>query len=247
MREVDVDLVAVVIPARDEQDTVVAAVAAVLGSAAAVAGPAAVRVEVVVVADGCRDSTATLARAAGAVALEIDAANVGTARRIGCDWALGRSTVPHRLWLATTDADSTVPLGWLPAQLEASRRSDVFLGTIGLTAVDHGRHPRWGADYAVRADGGAHGHVHGASLGVRGSAYLDAGGFHDLPAHEDADLVGRLLARGAVPVWDDRVPVTTSARHVSRVPSGVAVDLAASLLTPDDRGSTCMKPALPGM
>ena len=246
MRDVGVDLVVVVIPARDEQETVAAAVAAVLASAGALTRGADVRVEVVVVADGCRDATVSLARSAGATVLQIDAANVGTARRTGCDWALGRTVAPHRLWIATTDADSTVPPGWLPAQIEAAEQSDVFLGTIALTAVDHGRHPRWGADYAVRADGGAHGHVHGASLGVRGSAYVDAGGFHDLPAHEDADLVGRLLARGAAPVWDDRVPVTTSARHASRVPAGVAVDLAASLLTPDDRGSACMKPALPG-
>jgi glycosyltransferase involved in cell wall biosynthesis len=233
MREGDaaprrVEHVVVVIPARDEQETVAAAVRAVLDSAVTVAVD--VRVEVVVVADGCADATAERARDAGAHVLEIAASQVGTARRVGCEWALARASASHRLWVATTDADSTVPVPWLPAQLEAARTGDVFVGTIELAADDRGRHPAWIADYAVRPGVGLgpHGHVHGASLGVRGSSYVAAGGFHDLPAHEDVDLLDRLVATGAVPVWDDRVPVTTSARHVSRVVEGVGPDLAAS-------------------
>jgi glycosyltransferase involved in cell wall biosynthesis len=245
-----VDHVVVVIPARDEQQTVAAAVRAVLTSGRSVPGD--VALEVVVVADACDDATAVRARHAGAHVVEIGAGNVGAARRIGCEWALARPGDPSRLWLATTDADSVVPAGWLPAQLEASRCADLFLGTIRLSDVDHGRHAAWGADYALRADGAAHGHVHGASLGVRGSAYLAVGGFHDLPAHEDADLVGRLLAQGIAPVWDDCVPVMTSARHVSRVPEGVGADLAASSiaptrLVPTDPRPACMRSALPGM
>jgi hypothetical protein len=87
--------------------------------------------------------------------------------------------------------------------------------------------------------------VHGASLGVRGSTYVAIGGFHELPAHEDLDLVDRLVATGVVPVRDAGVPVLTSARHDSRVAEGVGPDLAASVAA-TRRRSACMKSASPG-
>jgi glycosyltransferase involved in cell wall biosynthesis len=225
-----VEHVVVVIPARDEEDTIEAAVRAVLVSAEAL--PDDVRVGVVVVADACVDATAARARSAGADVVVSAAGRVGSARRLGCVWALataGPSADPARLWIATTDADSTVPVAWLPAQLDAARTGDVFVGTIRLTEADRLRHVVWSVGYAARPPGGPHGHVHGASLGVRGSAYVEAGGFGDLAAHEDADLLDRLVGGCAVAVWDDSVPVTTSARHASRVADGVGPDLAASL------------------
>lgn len=225
-----VDRIVVVIPARDEQSTVAHAVRAAHVSASGV--PDHVTVDVVVVADGCRDATATVARQAGAEIVEIAAANVGTARRVGCQWALQRAADPRRLWIATTDADSVVPHEWLTAHLDASRRSDAFVGTIELAGSDRDRYAAWSAEYASRVTSGSHGHVHGASLGVRGSAYVAVGGFHELSAHEDLDLVDRLVATGVVPVRDARVPVLTSARHESRVVEGVGPDLAASVATP---------------
>lgn len=239
-----VERLVVVIPARDEAATVARAVRAVIASAAAV--PDGVGVDVVVVADCCHDGTAGLAREAGAAVVEIAAANVGTARRTGFRWALQQAGEPELLWIATTDADSVVPPDWLAAHLDASRRSDAFLGTIELTdAVDRDGHRAWTTRYASRITGASHDHVHGASLGVRGSAYVAVGGFRDLSAHEDRDLVDRLVARGVRPVWDASVPVTTSARHDSRVAEGVGPDLAASVVP--RRRSGCMKPALPGM
>lgn len=236
-----VEHVVVVIPAYDEQGTVAAAVTAVNVSAAELR----VGVDVVVVANGCTDDTVSLARRAGARVVELDRPNVGAARAAGCAWALGRTEQVNRLWIATTDADSTVPIGWLRAHVEASRRADVLLGTIELDEVEARRHRSWTERYAQNVGAGRHDHVHGASLGVRGSAYVHAGGFHDLTAHEDVDLVDRLVATGAVLAWDSSVPVTTSARHASRVADGVGPDLAASV-GPDDSATGCMKSALPG-
>lgn len=244
MRERDVDHVVVVVPARDEEDTVGDAVAGVLRSATVLQLDAPrVRVDLVVVANGCSDGTAARARAAGAVVVLLGEANVGRARGAGAQWALDRGTSASRLWIATTDADSVVPPGWLGAHLAASTLADVFVGTIELAVADRARHVAWVGDYAevlaagVRqpgepdGQGAGHGHVHGASLGVRGSSYVAAGGFADLRAHEDVDLLARLVATGAVVARDAGVPVLTSARHDSRVVEGVGPDLAASVAT----------------
>lgn len=222
----DVDRCVVVVPARDEERTVAAAVGSVLAAAAAL-GPTAPHVEVVVVADACTDGTADVARGAGAHVVEVAGANVGAARRAGCAWALVREEV-DRLWIAVTDADCVVPADWLAVQLQAAARADVFLGTIVLDPHDTARNAVWWSRYLTGSAGPAHRHVHGANLGVRGSAYQAAGGFHELAAHEDTDLVSRLLAAGAVVERSHLGAVTTSGRHTSRVAEGVGPDLAAS-------------------
>ncbi|MGA8988093.1 glycosyltransferase [Aeromicrobium sp.] len=225
MLEQPINHVVVVIPACDEEELVEACVVAVAASIARL--PEEVAADMVVVANGCSDRTAARARQAGARIIVDDVANVGAARAAGCGWALANA-VPQRLWIATTDADSAVPEAWLPAQLAAAARGvDVFLGIIELAPGDAARHPTWCSEYARRSTGREHGHVHGANLGFRGDAYLKAGGFRALTTHEDADLVDRLLATGATPYWAE-IPVTTSARHVSRVERGVSADLAAS-------------------
>ncbi|GAA1749357.1 glycosyltransferase [Aeromicrobium alkaliterrae] len=226
MAEHQVDHVVVVIPARDEALTIGAAVDSVL--TAAVNLPAPTTVEVVVVADGCSDLTAELATAAGAHVLVVSEGNVGAARAIGCAWALDRTHDAGGLWLALTDADSLVPPRWLLRQVqEAAGGADLVLGTVALSPDDARRHPRWLRRYRQRRPTGHdHGHVHGANLGVRATSYVEVGGFHDLPLHEDVDLVTRLLDGGATAVWLEDVAVTTSARHLSRVDGGVAADLA---------------------
>lgn len=63
---------------------------------------------------------------------------------------------------------------------------------------------------AAFADGypvppGSHGHVHGANLGVRGSAYLAAGGFPDVTSGEDWALWRSLALVGPNPVVPPRM------------------------------------------
>jgi glycosyltransferase involved in cell wall biosynthesis len=228
------DHVVVVIPAHDEEALIGAALDAVMLAAEAIAPR--VRTTVVVVANACSDGTAAVARAAGATVLEVDIADVGAARAAGFAWALtqglGRM---DRLWFATTDADSRVPTAWLAAQLEAAATGgDVYLGTVALEPADRESFSAWVESYAEASRGASgHGHVHGASLGMRAAIYVRAGGFRSMSCDEDVDLVIRLTAIGARTVWDESCPVITSSRLAARAPDGVARDLALSL-EPDD-------------
>lgn len=228
MRDSGVDRVVVVVPARDEEDTIEAAVAAVQVAATLVAPRP---VEMVVVANGCSDATAHRAARAGAQVLVSGTASVGAARALGVATVLGAGHDLDHTWISTSDADSVVPPGWLQAQVAAAERgADLFLGTVELEPAEAERHRGWVARYALGRPASGHGHVHGASLGVRASVYARVGGFTPLEAHEDVDLVHRLLAAGARPEWAVDVPVRTSARHRSRVLGGVGSDLAASAL-----------------
>jgi hypothetical protein len=70
-----------------------------------------------------------------------------------------------------------------------------------------------------------HPHVHGANLGVRGSAYLDVGGFPPVAADEDRALVAALVRSGAVVLRTPAGPVLTSARRVARARAGLGRDM----------------------
>jgi hypothetical protein len=139
------------------------------------------------------------------------------------------------VWLATTDADSRVPAHWLVAQLAAAAAGgDVHLGTVALEPDDVVSFAAWVDSYTEASRGGAgHGHVHGASMGVRATSYLRVGGFAALDHDEDVDLVTGLAASGAQIVWDESCPVVTSSRLAARAPRGVARDLALSLAADD--------------
>ena len=232
-----VQQVAVVVPARNEQQLLPGCLAALTVAAERVAVP----VSVVVVLDRCTDGTADLlAGRPGVRSVESVAGCVGAARATGAAQALADSgALPGRTWLACTDADSQVPPSWLVHQLDlADHGADLVLGTVDLLShdadvvADHGVGGHvggWRATYRrLLGPGGRHPHVHGANLGVRGSTYLAAGGFLPVGAHED-----RLLARAVVELPGARVvttsahPVLTSARLGSRAPLGVGADLRA--------------------
>jgi glycosyltransferase involved in cell wall biosynthesis len=216
--------VVVVVPARDEEALVGACVAALLVSAARVSVP----VTVLVVADGCRDATADVARAAGARVLVTGPASAGVGATRAAGVAAGlRGRDPSSTWIACTDADTLVPACWLEHQLEhAAAGADLVLGVVDLPPGTGDRNAGWRRRYAAGIQGATHRHVHGANLGVRGSAYLAAGGFEALSAHEDARLaesVARL--RGTRVVSTVACPVVTSDRRTGRAPAGVAHDL----------------------
>lgn len=226
-----IERLVVVVPAHNEEALIEAAVAAVRRAALQLSE---VVTSVAVVANGCTDDTARLAAAAGATVLDVQIPNVGAARAAGMTWALDQHTGDlDRLWLATTDADSEVDRHWLSAQLDAAAGgADAYLGTVRLRAVDRPTFASWSAAYVADfAAPGRHGHVHGASMGMRASTYVCSGGFRALPVGEDADLVARLMSDDVVIHWDESCPVVTSARLDARAPLGVSNDLGLSLGT----------------
>jgi len=222
----------VVVPAHDEAELLPACLAA-LRSAADVAG---VPVRLLVVADACTDATAAVAAAAGAEVIRIRARNVGAARAAGLARLLGRTggTDPAAMWLATTDADTVVPPGWLRRQLSyADQGWDVVLGTV--TVTDWTGHPPHAAAVFAAMYGfgeGPHPHVHGANLGIRASAYLAAGGFRPLPTAEDHALLAAATEAGCQVLQAADITVETSARRQARAPRGFSNALRALAAEP---------------
>jgi len=143
----------VVIPARDEADSIertLTALAAQQDLAGRPVDPD--TLELILLANNCRDETATIARrlagrsgtpALHVVELELppEQAHVGMARRIGMDEAYRRlaSIGRPRGLIATTDADTLVSPTWIAAMLhELERGADAVGGRI-LVAADERR------------------------------------------------------------------------------------------------------------
>lgn len=222
---------AVVIPARDEEDLVAGAVASVIDAievAAAAALLASSRV--VVVADRCSDATVRLARAALRPTDEVVTVrlgSVGAARAAGVERAVHHLPDPQRSWVANTDADSVVPSDWVVRQLaHAQRGAAAVAGVVELSdAAPRLRHS-FHLDYDAGVTRGAHVHVHGANLGVRTDVLLACGNWPLLATGEDHGLWRQLGELGVDLVRDPGLVVCTSARTAGRAPSGFSVDLA---------------------
>lgn len=220
--------VAVVIPAMNEEDTIGACIDCVIQSAACASNLEAFWI--VVVADSCTDRTGARARATLGIfgeVLECSAQSPGIARQLGVAAALSHLGVadPTRVWIANTDADSYVPPDWLRQHLRLAEQGVAALaGIVRVHEV-----PGHGAalarsllsDYEVRADG-THPHVHGANLGVRADAYLDAGGWSARALAEDHCLWRRIRLRGWPLQSSSRSVVITSGRLVGRACGGFA-------------------------
>ncbi|TGN79478.1 glycosyltransferase [Streptomyces bauhiniae] len=215
---------AVVVPAHDEERLLPAALTA-LARAARHPDLAAVEVLTVVVADACRDRTEAVARDAGALVVRTDCRNPGLARAAGVRHALDRSlTGPSALWVATTDADSVVPSGWLAHQLAHAREGwQAVVGTVTLPPSSPLAAPHLALYEKTRPPTGApwiHPHVHGANLGFAADTYLDAGGFPPLTTGEDRALVHALEHRGHRVLRTATCPVLTSPRLHPRAHDG---------------------------
>jgi len=215
-----IEAVGVVVPAHNEETLLPACLAALHRVASGVGMP----VSVLVAADTCTDRTAAVARACGARVIAIGARNVGAARAAGMAELL-RLTAgvdPSAVWLATTDADTVVPPGWLERQLRyAGQGWDVVLGTVTVADWDgHPPHVPAAFDALYQFGAGPHQHVHGANLGIRASAYLAAGGFRSLRTAEDHALLAAATEAGCSVLQASDITVETSARRRARAPLG---------------------------
>jgi cellulose synthase/poly-beta-1,6-N-acetylglucosamine synthase-like glycosyltransferase len=227
--------VGVVIPARDEADSIVECLDSIVGALDATL--AVNSGWIVVVADSCRDQTASLARrrlAGRGKVIECSVASPGTARRLGAAEVLTHfaSRRPADVWIANTDADSRVGADWISHHLQLAARG--FCGVAGivrLTSIeghDETAVSEFLAGYATYEDG-THPHVHGANLGIRADAYLDAGGWSDLTVAEDHCLWSRVRSRGWLTIASVGSVVSTSGRLHGRAMDGFADTLRRKL------------------
>lgn len=217
--------VVVAVPARDEEEVLADCLASVARANRHLRRvETGVQVHVVVALDRCTDGSAGIAAAAGAALVHLAEGRVGVSRaaavRRGLDLAGRAGHLPERVWVACTDADTVVPATWLSRQVAFARAGAVM--TVGTVEPDDmagaSLLSEWHARHDLRE---GHHHVHGANLGLRGDVYLAAGGFGDLTADEDVDLVRRVQTLGRW-VATDTLRVRTSARRVSRVTAGFA-------------------------
>jgi hypothetical protein len=221
--------VAVVVPALDEEELLPGCLDSVARAVAALgATHAEIECRVIVVLDSCQDASGeVVARRAGVTAVAVQLGCVGAARALGVEsaaaWASSLAGGP--LWVANTDADSTVPTDWLVNQVEFAREGhDLVVGTVRPVPGDltGDELAAWWARHTLR-DG--HDHVHGANLGFSLAAYRAVGGFRALPVHEDVELVSAMRRAGCSWVAPGGPAVTTSGRRTSRAAGGFAAYL----------------------
>ncbi len=223
---------AVVVPARDEGSLLPACLDALEVALGRLRHERpGVRATTAVVLDRCTDASArVVAERPWVQVVEVDAGCVGVARGIGVATATRPRaghppTDPHRVWVASTDADSVVPPHWLTRQLGlADEGVDALVGTVEPDEHELGAalSARWRSQHPA-VEG--HPHVHGANLGVRLSAYLAVGGFPPVRVHEDALLVDALRREGYPTRATHHLPVRTSGRLRGRAPAGFAAYL----------------------
>lgn len=229
--------VGIVVPARNEEQTVVECIDSIRRACEGAA--AAARCWTVVVSDHSSDRTTERARGAlgshGEV-IECDVRSAGAARRVGCEAVLSHfQGVAHdRLWLANTDADTFVPAEWLAVQLSAADQGAAAVA--GIVKLDehavHESGARAAFNRTYRTGFDTHTHVHGANLGLRADAYVEIGGWSLLGLAEDHCLWRRLRQNGWRVASPTNSVVTTSGRLTGRAAGGFADTLSRLLDVP---------------
>lgn len=228
--------VAVVVPARDEQERIEACLASVLTSLAAL--PATIGATVCVVLDRCRDETESLARQvigrATRTRAAVDLVSTTTRRTVeqvrnhGVRRLLRRhaGTLTAQTWVLSTDADTVVPADWALRHLRhADTGADIVAGLADLD--DPGTlSPEALCRYTDLVTAGSaehrHTHAYGANLGVRAAPFLAVGGFPAVAAGEEHALLARLRGNGYRVAAPLDVRVRTSARRHGRAQGGLA-------------------------
>jgi glycosyltransferase involved in cell wall biosynthesis len=234
----------VVVPARDEQETIAACLRALAAQTIGLQ-----RFETIVVLDGCRDATAEVVASSAATSGLTLTTLIGAGQGAGAARRLGMDAAAERLFecgrpdglIVCTDADSRPAADWIERQLAHARDgARAIAGFIELDPLECRGLPepvlrRRDRDAAtrlrhvrVREPEAGHHHFAGASLAVTAAVYRSIGGLEPLEALEDAAFADRLT--------DHRIPihrpldvrVTTSARARGRARRGLSLDLEVS-------------------
>ena len=217
-------MIGIIVPAHNEEDFLDDCIKSLI-AAAGHEDLGGEPVRILIMLDHCSDDSARIAQDHAVSTYVCNHRNVGMTRAAGAQRMLEQGA----RWLAFTDADTVVPYAWLADQI--SFGADAVCGIVQVD--DWSEHSeqvrvRYDALYRPIDD---HRHIHGANMGVSSEAYLRAGGFKALAAHEDVHLVEDLQRTGARIVWTARNSVTTSARKHCRCREGFG-DYLNSLAAP---------------
>lgn len=169
--------------------------------------------ELIVIDNNSTDDTAAVARSFGAIVITEPRQGVSHARQRG--FAEARGAV-----IATTDADTIVPPGWLARITHEFKKDEALVAFGGLFTLHSGPMtarlavaylslPAWKIESFICRSWS----IPGANLSVRSSAFRAVGGFNtSLRLCEDIDLSRRIAKTGRV--WlDPKFLVSTSGRR----------------------------------
>ncbi|WP_165351957.1 glycosyltransferase [Salipiger sp. IMCC34102] len=224
----------VVIPARNEAALLPAALASLRQEGLAA----------LVVANGCTDATAALARAAGVDVIETPALDggVGAARAIGLAAAMDRGAEI----LFTVDADCRLAPGTAATVRRALGQADAVFGRVVPNAADFALLPAEVRRHGLaedRRDGlraliasaaaarlwdpfPAHAQSPGALIAWRVTAYRATGGIARVACHEDRQMAATLAVQGLRVARPWGAVTIASCRLTGRAPGGMADTIA---------------------